>query len=112
MKYNDTHVSRKITEPLSISCKAIEKNSIYIAANGEVYPCCFLGHSPRTYKGGPQGIDQIKKLLEDNDIQNNAKDHSLEDCVNWFNLIEDTWSKSSIADGNMLICSNSCGKCN
>ena len=112
MKFNATHVSRKITAPLPVSCKAIEKTSIYIAANGEVYPCCFLGHSPRTYKGGIQGIDQIKKLLEDNGIQNNAKDRSLEECVNWFDLIEDTWSKSSFADGNMLICSKSCGKCN
>ena len=33
----------------SVKCKSVEASSIYISSDGEVYPCCFMGFSPRTY---------------------------------------------------------------
>jgi MoaA/NifB/PqqE/SkfB family radical SAM enzyme len=98
-------------EPSSnISCMAVEKQSIYLAANGEVSPCCFLGFSPRTFKG-IVGNPQIKQMLETNNIKNNALENSLEECISWFALIEKTWSIPKFEDGNMFICTKMCGKC-
>lgn len=32
-----------------ISCQSIGRKSIYVSANGEVSPCCFMGFYPKTY---------------------------------------------------------------
>jgi hypothetical protein len=104
--------SRRLTEPSrDISCLSKEKQSIYVAANGEVYPCCYLGFNPRTL-AGMTGNQQIKKLFEDNDVKNDARESGLEQCISWFNLIEESWSKPTFAEGNMYICTKACGKCN
>jgi len=36
-------------------------------------------------------------------------EYSLEQCIEWFNLIPKTWEKSSYADGRLLVCNNACG---
>jgi sulfatase maturation enzyme AslB (radical SAM superfamily) len=93
-----------------ISCESKNKQSIYISAAGEVYPCCQLGHNPRTYKD-VVGNHQIKEMLEDNNVNNNALQNDLRNCIEWFNMVEQSWSLKSFEEGKLYICSQTCGKC-
>lgn len=93
----------------SVDCAAIKNRSIYIAANGEVYPCCWTGLYPKTFGKGQyhhaanaQLIPMIK--------ENNAMIYSLEQCIAWFNNIENSWKKENYSDGRLVICDDACGK--
>lgn len=90
-----------------ISCMTKNLKTIYVAANGEVYPCCYLGFSPRTFKSYT-GVEQIKDLL--GDFNNNAKEKPLKECIEWFSRVEDTWKKSSYDDGLLYRCNLHCGQ--
>lgn len=92
----------KDTEPLNLICHHKRVKEIYIAADATVYPCCFLGFYPATMNH--PGNQQLLPLIK----ENNALEYSLEHCVEWFNAVEETWSKRSIAEGRLYGCVNSC----
>jgi len=95
--------------PKQVSCQALKKSSIYVSSTGEVYPCCFMGFSPRTYGHGRwhQPVNkQIQELLDDN----NALERPLRECIGWFNSIPSCWNKSNFEDGRLVVCDSSCGK--
>jgi len=98
-----TVVCDKDTQPLNLVCQHNRLKEIYIAADGTVYPCCFLGFYPATmtHPGNTQLLPLIK--------ENNALEYDLEHCVEWFNSVEETWAKDSIAEGRLYGCVNSCG---
>ncbi len=93
----------KITEK-TIDCYAKKHQEIYIAANGEIYPCCWLGFYPLSRQGNPSTF-QLRPLIK----ENNALEHGLEHAINWFNEIEGTWSKT-IAQGKIYTCNETCGR--
>jgi MoaA/NifB/PqqE/SkfB family radical SAM enzyme len=91
-----------------LSCFTKKERSIYIAADGRVYPCCYMGFNPETYKKGFHGFvnAQIAPLLEKNDLHH----YPLEDAIKWFSKVESSWTKTSMADGRIIQCDITCGK--
>jgi len=89
-----------------IDCYTKRNGEIYIAANGEVYPCCWLGFYPRTNNSNPSNY-QIKNLIENND----ANDTPIEHAISWFSKIEDTWQLDSVKAGKIYTCNETCGMC-
>ena len=86
-------------QPKTISCQSVANRSVYISATGEVSPCCWLGFYPRTMRH--PGNDQIVEMLP---ASNNALDVGVEQAVEWFNQVEESWS------GNQLhACNTYCG---
>ena len=93
-----------------LQCYTVDRRSIYIAANGDVSPCCYLGFYPKTYGQGQyhQAANaQVAPLISNN----NALEYSLEECINWFIKIEQSWQKQQYQDGRLVICDDCCG-CN
>jgi MoaA/NifB/PqqE/SkfB family radical SAM enzyme len=95
--------SDKDTQPLNLTCQHKRLEEIYIAANGTVWPCCFLGFYPATMKH--PGNEQLLTLVK----ENNALEYDLAHCMAWFDRVEAPWNKNSIADGRLYGCVNSCG---
>jgi len=94
--------------PVLISCQAKKEKSLYITSVGEVYPCCFLGFSPRTYGTGilhGAANPQLIPLISDN----NALEKSLSECISWFNKIVESWEIPTFQQGRLVICNDTCG---
>jgi len=94
-----------ISDNYRIDCMHLQGKEIYIAANGDVYPCCYLGFYPDSMNF--PGNSQIKKMV----FENNALEHSLEHCIKWFADLYSSWNKKTVSDGKPFICLQTCGKC-
>lgn len=92
-----------INETTTIDCRHKKSKELYIAADGSIYPCCWLGFFPKTMQH--PGNSQIAPLVSNN----NALEFPLADCLAWFDLVEQTWAKESIAQGRLYTCINTCG---
>jgi hypothetical protein len=99
-----TYRSHKDVPNLSIDCLHKKNQEIYIAADGSVYPCCFLGFYPHTMSH--PGNQELAPMVQ----ENNALQYPLEHCLEWFESIEQAWSRSSIAEGRPYQCVSTCGK--
>ena len=95
---------QKDTPKLNLRCRHKVDREIYLAADGTVYPCCYLGFYPTQMNHA--GNSQIKEIVQGN----NALEHDLEYCLEWFDGVEQSWAKESIAAGRLYSCVNSCNQ--
>jgi MoaA/NifB/PqqE/SkfB family radical SAM enzyme len=93
----------KDTDSLVIGCNHTRQKELYLAADGTVYPCCYLGFYPSTMH--QPGNEQLVGIVK----ENNALYYSLEHCIKWFDRVEETWSLESIASGRIYTCVDTCG---
>jgi MoaA/NifB/PqqE/SkfB family radical SAM enzyme len=98
-------------EKETLDCYSNRSRTIFIAANGDVYPCCYLGAFPRTFKDGPwydQVHTQLKTIVDS--VNNNALQVGLAAATEWFNLIEERWKIEKYKDGRIILCDSHCGR--
>jgi MoaA/NifB/PqqE/SkfB family radical SAM enzyme len=91
-----------------ISCYSKTAKSIYIAANGDVSPCCWTGFYPKTFGHGEyhQAVNaQLIPLIK----KNNAFEYSLEECISWFISVEKSWNALTYEQGRLVVCDDNCG---
>jgi len=85
--------------PKKISCKSVAERSVYVSATGEISPCCWLGFYPRTMYH--LGNDRIVEMLP---ASNNALEVGIEQAIEWFNLVKESWSGDQLTQ-----CNTECG---
>ena len=92
----------------SLSCYSVNKQSIYIAANGDVSPCCWTGFYPNTYGHGEyhQAVNaQLAPLIS----THNALMHPIEECIKWFSSVTRCWNIKTYEQGRLVVCDEYCG---
>jgi len=99
-----TFRSHKDTSQLNLTCTHLLNREIYIAADGSVYPCCYLGFYPKTMTH--PGNAQVRELVHNN----NALEHGLEAAMAWFDSVEQSWNKPDLASGRLYACVNNCNR--
>lgn len=90
---------------IQYSCVHLRNKEIYIAADGGVYPCCYMGFYPG--KMHHAGNTQLEKIVK----ENNALQYDLAHCLAWFDAVDQAWQKENIAAGRLYTCVTSCGSC-
>lgn len=109
-KKNDTLLLEDISlTKKNISCEVKKSKSMYVTSTGEIYPCCFTGFYPRTYGHG-QYYQVVNKQLNDIIKPNNALEKPLEECMEWFNDIANSWTIDEFNHGRLVICNDYCGQ--
>lgn len=105
---NKTYSHKPYIVGLTHDCFTKNNNSIYIAANGLVYPCCYMAFNPLTYNQGFNGFinRQIKSLVKNNSLH----EYDLETCIKWFSSVESAWTRDSYESGRLIQCDQVCGK--
>jgi MoaA/NifB/PqqE/SkfB family radical SAM enzyme len=119
LQTNFIHWAKKSTDFIlpaassSVTCYSEKNQSIYVAANGEIYPCCFLAFYPRTFAKGWTSVfrnQQLNEIL--NTGSNNALEVGIESAMKWFDQIRQRWGISEYTDGRLQACDEHCGSCN
>ena len=91
----------------TVDCYSVKNKEIYITANGEVYPCCWLGFYPKQeYKYDWQADNMF---LKDMVMVNNALETSIQESIVWFNAVEASWNKKAYSEGRLFKCDEYCG---
>jgi len=93
----------------SIVCEAKKSKSIYVSATGDISPCCYTGIYPRTYGHG-QYYQAANAQLIPLITNNNALEYSIEECIRWFNSVENAWKIQDYKQGRLVICDDACGQ--
>lgn len=94
----------KDTPELNIHCRHKICHEIYIAADGTVYPCCYLGFYPHSMNH--PGNQELVQLV----AENNALEYPLAHCLDWFDRVEQSWNQASVRDGRTFQCVNTCNQ--
>ena len=98
-----------VKEKKRIVCQALRDKKIFMSSTGDIYPCCWLGFSPKTYDDKLYyGNGQLKELM--GDVKINAISHGLDTALEWFTRVEDSWRKKDFKSGKLYRCDMYCGK--
>jgi MoaA/NifB/PqqE/SkfB family radical SAM enzyme len=106
VKWFDAKTSRipRDQDHAALDCSHIKQEEIYLAADGSVWPCCYLGFYPGQMQH--PGNEQVKLIAQ----QNNALEYPLAHCLDWFDQVEQSWQNANIKTGRLFACVNNCAK--
>jgi MoaA/NifB/PqqE/SkfB family radical SAM enzyme len=101
----------------TICCHVIENQSIFIAADGTIFPCCWTYNASlyRTVYGIENDLDnQVERLLQrcgGRDTIDGRRRSIREICESdLFLEIAKSWEAQNLAEGKLKICARMCGR--
>lgn len=112
---DEAFIQQRITDSLhrplhkpqhkTISCWAKKEKSVYIAADGHVYPCCWVGHSPTNYRSHT-GITQWNQETAPLIANNHAPTVGIKAAMQWFESLSKTWDTNNEPGVCLYTCSS------
>jgi MoaA/NifB/PqqE/SkfB family radical SAM enzyme len=101
----DNEKSSILDDPkYGIVCDSVVNKSVYVSADGYVYPCCWTGTSPLTYRP-PSSYYRWNTQLEKFIVGNHGPTVGLESAVAWFESLSKSWN----TDQTPGVCGFMCG---
>jgi len=100
---------KKYLSTTQITCKAKRDSSVYLGADGFLFPCCYLaliyGKSPLTMSDARTLLDAIPGGISSISIEK----HSVESILrgDFFSRVESGWNSPD----RLKICARACGEC-
>ena len=91
-------------DSVEVDCIIKKRQELFLSYSGHIFPCCYIG---TPFQDGP-GSGQFRELI-DLDLLDINK-FSVEEVIKKLKVVEETWTKKSIADGKLLTCARTCGK--
>jgi MoaA/NifB/PqqE/SkfB family radical SAM enzyme len=92
-----------------IICKVKKDNSLFITAEGLALPCCWTaGRMYKWWHKDPK-VEQIWDFIPNKGALDARNGLAAVFDTGIFDRIQDSWSKSSCADGKLKVCSMKCG---
>lgn len=89
-------------ENMSVDCKAKNESSIYVGANGNITPCCWIDREFLPVHN-PSRIDILTRIGQAPNIRKNTLKEIFD--TDYFTKIENTWKCSPLKE-----CATQCGK--
>lgn len=104
----------KYLDQTQIACKVEAEKSVYVSAEGLVFPCCWTANQMYPWYLEPKS-SQIWKIIASLDGGKgaiSALQKPIQDIIDgeFFKKIEDSWQLSSISSGKLKPCAKTCGK--
>ena len=103
---------KKVLEERDISCYTTSNKEIYISADGNVFPCCFI--AGRFYGDASFQNAQLREFFKTHSEESyNINTNTLKNIVNsklWNEYIPSSWKEKDL-NKKLFICSSFCGKC-
>lgn len=102
----------KYWDEVPIKCKVAEEKSIYVTAEGYLQPCCWTAGQMYVWYWKNRG-GQIWSAIDQAGLDTlNLKIHSLRSAIEGSfmqEIIPDSWTKPSCAEGKLAVCAKTCG---
>jgi len=104
----------KYLDKASIACKVDLEKSLYVSAEGHVFPCCWTANQlyPWYFKPRSSQVWNLINQLEHQEKSISALHQPIETIINgpFFKKIEESWSLPSVNMGKLKPCAKTCGK--
>jgi sulfatase maturation enzyme AslB (radical SAM superfamily) len=82
--------SKWLSSNRQLSCNTKIMNRVYLAANGEMFPCCYIGYYPTQYKKWYTNFNRVI-----GNVENNALEVGFEKAISWFDAVEESWKETN-----------------
>lgn len=104
----------KYLETTSVDCKVAAEKSIYVSAEGQVFPCCWTANQLYPWYFEPRS-SQVWKMLDrlpEKEKSISALHHGVKNIIEgeFFKDVVKSWSLPSIKAGKLKPCAKTCGK--
>jgi len=96
----------KFLDGVRITCMAQRDREMYVDHTGLIFPCCHLAGEVHR----PMLRGQLHHMLDGDWSNINALVHPLRDILEgqYYQRIEDSWGRASVADGRLKKCAQEC----
>lgn len=98
-----------------VECKVARERSIYISAEGYVFPCCWTANQlyPWYYEERGAPIWKMLEALPGGLQSLNGKAHAIQDIIEgefFQRRLPESWNKTSVKEGRLFVCAKTCGQ--
>ncbi|MCB9645108.1 MAG: radical SAM protein [Deltaproteobacteria bacterium] len=101
---------RRLREGGAVACKALDPASVYVSADGLVFPCCWLGNIRAATVTAAHPV--LRLAAETGGLEAlRVPPRTLEEVVEgpFFARVAASWACPSVAEGRLATCANVCG---